>query len=140
MTIWDIGANVGLYTLVGARHTEPTGHVYAFEPMPRNLAFLRHHINQNGLRSVTVVPGAVADSPGVLRMAEGDSPSEFHIDRDGGFEVNSIVLDRWFQSHATDKPDIVKIDVEGAEHLVLQGGNQVFQENAYPLYSSIYSM
>jgi hypothetical protein len=54
MTVWDIGANVGLYTLLSARVAGPTGRVYAFEPIPRNLRFLRRQIALNGLTNVEV--------------------------------------------------------------------------------------
>jgi len=95
MTVWDIGANVGLYTLPSARAVGPTGHVVAFEPMPRNLGFLRRHLTLNGLDDVLVCDVAVSDATGALRMAEGDSPSEFHADTGGSFEVKAVTLDDW---------------------------------------------
>ena len=73
-SVWDIGANVGLYTLPSARAVGPSGQVVAFEPMPRNLGFLRRHLTLNGLEGVMVRDVAVSDATGTLTMAEGDSP------------------------------------------------------------------
>lgn len=59
MTVWDIGANVGLYTLAAARVVRPGGRVAAFEPLPRNLGFLRRHLDLNGCAGVD--PGVVPE-------------------------------------------------------------------------------
>jgi hypothetical protein len=66
MTVWDVGANVGLYTLPSARAVGPTGRVYAFEPMPRNLDLLRRHVAMNRLPNVEICEAAVADTGGDL--------------------------------------------------------------------------
>ena len=92
MTVWDIGANVGLYTLPSARAVGPAGHVVAFEPMPRNLGFLRRHLTLNGLEGVAVCAVAVSDATGTVRMAEGDSPSEFHAEAGGSVEVKAVTI------------------------------------------------
>ena len=87
MTVWDIGANVGLYTLPSTHAAGSTVRVYAFEPLPRNLEYLRQHVLLNHLINVLIVPSAVGDAMGVLQMAEGDSPSEFHVDPRGDITV-----------------------------------------------------
>ena len=60
--VWDVGANVGLYTLPSARAVGPTGRVYAFEPMPRNLGLLRRHLAMNRLSNVEIYDVAVGDT------------------------------------------------------------------------------
>jgi FkbM family methyltransferase len=122
MTVWDIGANVGLYTLPSARAVGSAGHVVAFEPMPRNLHFLRRHLALNGFGGVAVCEAAVSDEAGTLRMEEGDSPSEFHADPGGGWTVRAITLDEWLSESGALPPDVVKIDVEGSDDAVLRGG------------------
>src|ERR1051325_10632497 len=87
LTVWDIGANVGLFTLPSAKVIGIAARVYAFEPMPRNLGYLRRHVELNSLGNVEIVPFAVSDKDGKLRMADGDTPSEFHIDAEGRFEI-----------------------------------------------------
>lgn len=62
MTMIDVGANIGYYTLLAARAVEQSGHVYAFEPMPTTVALLRKNVEENGYSDrVTIVPKAVAD-------------------------------------------------------------------------------
>ena len=83
MTVWNIGANVGLYALASALAVGPAGRVYAFEPMPRNAHFLRQHVVLNHLTNIEVCEMAVAEHGLTLSMTEGDSPSEFHADPEG---------------------------------------------------------
>lgn len=133
MTVWDIGANVGLYTLPSAKAVGSAAHVYAFEPLPRNLEYLRQHVSLNQLANVVIVPAAVGDVRGVLRMAEGDSPSEFHVDPLGDIDVSVIALDDWRGESGSSSPDLVKIDVEGAEAEVLRGGAGTFSKYRPPI-------
>ena len=67
----------------------------AFEPMPRNLKHIRRHLSLNHLANVVIVPYAVSDKSGTIRMSEGDSPSEFHADPQGLFEMVAIARDSW---------------------------------------------
>lgn len=134
MSIWDIGANAGLYTLASARAVGSHGSVYAFEPMQHNQQNLRRHLLLNGTRNVVVVPVAVAENTGKIRMAEGDSPSEFHIESQGSIEVLVVDLDSWFAENHPAPPDLVKIDVEGAEDAVLRGGARTFSEHQPVIY------
>lgn len=136
--VYDIGANVGLYTLASARAITESGRVYAFEPMPRNLAYLREHVRVNRLENVQIVPAAVADTDGMLRFAEGDSPSEFHASAVGEHTVRAVALDRWMEDVAARPPTHVKIDVEGAEDAVLRGGARMFHKHKPMIYLALH--
>jgi len=138
MVVWDVGANAGLYTLPSARAVAPGGRVHAFEPMARNVRFLRRHIAMNRLVNVDVHETAVADVTGTLRMAEGDSPSEFHVDPSGDHEVAVTTLDAWRAASASPPPDVVKIDVEGSEGAVLLGGARTLSEERPPIFLSLH--
>ena len=138
MTVWDIGANVGLYTLPSARAVGPSGQVVAFEPMPRNLGFLRRHLTLNGLEGVVVCDVAVSDATGTLKMAEGDSPSEFHADAGGSVEVRAVTLDDWLSESGAPPPDVVKIDVEGSDDAVLRGGARSFAKYRPSIYLALH--
>ena len=137
-TVWDIGANVGLYAVASARAAGSTGTVVAFEPIPLNLDFLRRHKDLNRLDNLTVVEAAVFDRSGALHMQFGDSPSEFHVSDEGAIEVDAIDLDTWSRASAGGAPDIVKIDVEGAEAAVLRGGHDVFSRHRPLVYLALH--
>ncbi len=135
---WDIGANVGLYTLPVARRVGPSGSVFAFEPMPRNLEVLRRHIAMNGIGNVIVVAAAVGDEIGTMRMAEGETPSEFHADPAGTLSVPSITLDSWQVESKSPLPRIIKMDVEGAEAAVLRGAKNVVVQARPLIYVALH--
>jgi FkbM family methyltransferase len=119
--VWDIGANVGLYSLAAAGHCQ---RIFAFEPLPRNVALLRRHLQLNRITNVEIVEAAVGATSGVAFLIDGDSPSEARVTASGGLAVAAITLDEWRDSHAAPLADVVKIDVEGAEFEVLGGGRR----------------
>ncbi len=121
MVVWDLGANVGLYSLCASRKVEPNGKVYAFEPIAENIALLQRNLELNAADNVAIVQKAASDFDGVARMERGDSCSEWHIAPSGRQEVPTIRLDSWMRSESAPPPHILKIDVEGAESSVLLG-------------------
>lgn len=137
-TVWDVGANVGLYALPSARACGPGGRVFAFEPMPRNVDYLRRHLAMNVLQNVVIVEAAVGRRPGRLRMANGGSPSESHVDPDGALEVAAIALDQWRTACDAPAPALVKIDVEGAEVDVLEGARETLARHLPPIYLALH--
>lgn len=126
--VYDIGAHVGFYTLLFAQLVGPSGHVYAFEPNPRNLAYLRTHIKLNHYRNVTLVPSALSDTTGPLRF-EGQlgSNATGHLSDTGSIEVQSFRLDEWIRQHRPKQPDYLKVDIEGAEARMLAGATQTLR-------------
>lgn len=60
--VCDIGANVGFYTLLGAVLTGERGHIYSFEPRPRNVEILVRHLSMNQIENATVFSAALSDS------------------------------------------------------------------------------
>lgn len=118
---FDVGANVGLYTLLFARYT---GHVYAFEPLPRNVQLLSRTVELNGARNVTIVPCAVSDSTGLATFEEGNNWATGKLSSGGKQPVATVSLDH-FVSVCQVHPDLVKIDVEGAELAVLEGARHM---------------
>ena len=78
MTVMDIGANVGLFTLVAAHQVGTTGRVHAFEPTPELAAHILRNLKLNGLENVAVNPIAVSDDAGhaTLHFAQPGDPGE----------------------------------------------------------------
>lgn len=123
--VYDVGANVGYYSLAAARVVGTHGRVYAFEPVERNLDYLRQHIALNKCSNIEIVPFAVAQKPGTRHFSVGVSPSEGHLEAMGGITVDVVSLDSITESGAIRPPDVIKIDAEGAETEVLMGAEQV---------------
>lgn len=119
--IFDIGANVGFYTLLASELTGSQGHVYAFEPVPRNLAYLKQHLQLNRVLNVTVIEAAVSDHAGMCFFDDSVGAAAGHIASRGGLSVETVKLDELVAGGELPLPGYIKIDVEGAELLVLAG-------------------
>jgi FkbM family methyltransferase len=119
--VFDVGANVGFYTLLAAVAMGPSGRVVAFEPLPRNLAHLRAHVRLNALPNVEVRACAVADASGTAAFLEGPNPSMGALADGGEVQVMVVAIDELTAAGSLPNPDLMKIDVEGAEARVLDG-------------------
>jgi FkbM family methyltransferase len=125
-TFYDVGANVGFMALVGAQLVGPTGRVVAFEPNPRLAAAARANAALNGLAQVEVHELALADHEGTARFVVPEESSGAHLaavqDSAGeSFDVAVTTLDAFLARSACPPPTAIKLDVEGAEVLALQG-------------------
>jgi len=132
--IWDIGANLGLFSFAAAVTAGPSGRVLAVEPDALLVRMLRRSAAANhGHAPVEVLPVAVADDVGVARFhIARRNRSTSHLDgfgtsQTGGIRATELVptvtLD-WLAAHFP-MPGVVKIDVEAAELKVLAGGAAV---------------
>jgi FkbM family methyltransferase len=127
--VYDIGANVGYYTLLSSLHVGEKGHVYSFEPLPMNIYYLRRHIAMNQLQNVSVVEAAVSDSCDKVYFDEGPNRFMGKISSDGTIEVQTFDLDSLSEQGRIDFPDVMKIDVEGAELSVLRGAKGIIHKS-----------
>lgn len=122
---FDVGAHVGFYSLLASRQVGETGRVVAFEPSPRNLAYLERHLRLNAVGNVTLFKAAVAEHPGKARFHEDGVHTMGKMSESGGLTVDSVALDDLFTHGLVPLPDCIKIDVEGAEAAVLRGARQI---------------
>lgn len=128
----DVGANVGTYTMQGSRLCGPGGRVIAFEPAPRNVAFLERHIRLNGLTNVTIIEAALSDRDDSARFTTTPDRVTSHLSADGEIEVACWRLDTLVMQKRVPPPDCIKIDVEGAECSVLRGAEAVLSGSTGP--------
>jgi FkbM family methyltransferase len=138
-TVYDVGANIGFFTILCSRLVGPQGKVYAFEPIPENVVTLRHNIALNRLTNVVVVERALSASTGTAEMfvspwsafhslnVDGASKRENHGPDGGEITVETITLDEFVLQQGISVPDLVKLDVEGAELLVLEGMHETLR-------------
>jgi FkbM family methyltransferase len=130
MTVLDIGAQSGFYSLLFSRLVGPGGHVVAFEPLPANFRLLEQNLQLNGIRNVTVRREAVAESSGemsfefphhVTSLVAGPVLEE---DNQGTMRVKGVSLDDCFFD--SERPiDVIKMDIEGAECQALRGARRI---------------
>ena len=121
MVVFDVGAHVGSYTMHASRLCGSHGHVFAFEPVPANLRYLKRHIELNHLTNVTVIEAALSDIDGPARFAPAPDGVTSHLSPKGALEVSCHRLDTLVSEGIVPAPDCIKIDVEGAEAAVLRG-------------------
>ncbi|MCK4735841.1 MAG: FkbM family methyltransferase, partial [Methanophagales archaeon] len=119
--VYDIGAHVGFYTLLASELVSGGGRVIAFEPAFRNLKYLKKHVEINHCANVKIIEAAVSDKSGISHFNEGHSSSMGHLSEDGNLTVDTVSIDKLVGAGKIPAPDYIKIDVEGAELLVLKG-------------------
>ncbi len=137
--IYDVGAHMGYYTIIGSLAVGPSGRVIAFEPLPFNLKQLRRHIHLNGCQNVTVVDKCVGERSGRARFSPGTGTGTGCLAPDGTLEVDVISLDDAVSNGALPPPDVMKIDVEGAELSVLKGAAKVIARSRPTILLSLHS-
>jgi FkbM family methyltransferase len=127
--IFDLGAHAGFYTLLASVLVGPRGKVFAFEPFPRNLVYLKEHLRLNNIHNVTVVEAAVSDKCGTAFFDEGPSSSQGHIFPNGRLQVETVAMDELVASRKLPTPDYIKIDIEGTEALALSGAKSMLAQS-----------
>jgi len=123
MTVIDIGANLGVYSLPMARLVDRTGQVFAYEPGSETRALLKRSREQNAAVNLNISSFALSDSEREGRLVFGGS-SELNAlgDSGAGETVRITSLDGEDAARGWPSPDFMKIDAEGEEERILSGG------------------
>src|SRR5262252_4403222 len=139
MTVFDIGAHIGLFGLGAAQRVGQSGRVVAFEPAPQTLAVLRRHVAYNGFeRLIDVQPVVVSDSEQPVSFFVYQASMAASMSRANVEDLNpeqrttpaqevlvpALTLDAFCRERSM-RPDVIKIDVEGAEYRVLNGAREL---------------
>jgi len=135
MTFYDVGANIGFFSLMAARIVGSQGRVVSFEADPEIAARLRENLARNQFTHAQVAQKAVWSEPATVSFARVDpntSPDRGlgHVSTDGSttgtIAVEAVSLDQYTASHPP--PDFLKCDVEGAEVAVFQGASRLLSD------------
>jgi FkbM family methyltransferase len=135
MTIYDIGANIGFFSLLAARLTGESGKVTSFEADPEIAARLREHIARNEFANISVQEMAVWSESRLVPFARADAATSpdrglGHVDLSaaGGniAEVQGVSLDDF--ARGAPAPDFIKCDAEGAEVEIFRGARKLLAE------------
>jgi FkbM family methyltransferase len=133
--VLDVGANLGLYTLLLARQVGSEGRVTAFEPDPDSFALLRENLEANGFGDgqgrVALYQKAVSDRDGTLRLFLAESNKGDHRTYDSqdgrrSVEIEAVALDTLLPPG--ERVDVVKMDIQGSELSALRGMTRLLSE------------
>jgi len=141
MTVLDIGAHHGLYTLLASKRVGPSGRVFAFEPSPRERKALQWNVGLNRCKNVLIEELALGKEEGEGRLYVVDGhetgcnslrpPASAGATSPVAVRVSS--LDAWLRTHDVKTVDFIKLDVEGGELAVLQGARKILEVRPRPV-------
>lgn len=134
--VYDLGANVGFYSLLASVLTGPEGRVFSFEPAPENLKFLRKHLELNKVTNCRVLDAAVSASDGTANFDPGPNLSMGRLTKESrtGVSVRTVALDSLVADGELPPPNVVKCDIEGAEYDALTGAAAILARHTPTIF------
>ena len=126
MTVFDIGAQAGIYTLLFSRLVGPRGKVFAFEPCPFENRNLLRHVRLNSLSNVVVISAALADRPGLGRFSIDAKQTENSLSSNSCSPL--FVPTARLDDLDLPPPDLIKMDIEGGESDALVGAERILRD------------
>jgi FkbM family methyltransferase len=145
---FDVGANVGYYTVLGSRLVGERGQIVSFEPLVRNLSHLYRHVTINKLQNVSIIPSACSDKISLESFSSGQNTAMGYLTNEDKLEKNSVSNNLTLVSTVTLDavaerlkivPKVIKIDVEGAELSVLRGARETVLPAKPKIFLSLHS-
>ena len=127
-TVYDIGAHVGYFSVLCSGIAGRNGKVYAFEPVPMNLKFLRKHIKINKCDNIKVFSTCVSDMVGEEYFNNNQGSATGHLSSQGKLRVSVNTLDNLLNAGELNPPDFIKINAEGAEQSILSGSMKIIEK------------
>ena len=131
---FDIGANVGSFSLIASKQVQSAGKVYAFEPVHQTFKQLTYNYSLNQFTQTTLIRKAVANKNGQIELNVSDQSNTGmssilnHDAENGKIEiVPCITLDDFVVENKISTINLIKMDIEGAEYLALQGMSHILQ-------------
>jgi FkbM family methyltransferase len=141
MTVLDLGAHHGLYTLLASKRVGKHGRVISFEPSPRERRALRLHVAMNRCWNVEMQGAALGDenTDANLFVVQGGQTGCNSLrppvveSGTAPVRVRVMRLDDWLAERKISQVDFIKLDVEGAELTVLKGATKLFKRQPRPV-------
>jgi FkbM family methyltransferase len=129
-TVIDVGSNLGYYALLASRLVGPHGRVFAFEPTPSTFRSLVKNVALNDCHNIRPYQAALSDSCGQISVIEDVQDDYNRIavrDETGRHRVPCITLDAFVEEQRIERIDLIKVDIEGAEHKFLVGARKTIE-------------
>ena len=133
ITVLDLGANIGYYSLLAGKQIGEKGKVFAFEPWHESFSLLQKNIEVNGFKNIIPVAKAVSNQCGRQKLFLASDPGQHSLGGDANcesVEVDVTSVDE-FVREQNISVDLVKMDVEGAEMSVLEGMAETISKNPH---------
>ena len=137
MTVLDIGGHIGFYTLLAAELVGNTGRVFAFEPEAENFAVLSKNVAAAKYANVQLLQKAVTDKVGEIQLFISSQGNDRHsvyenprsILAEPHVNVASTSIDRFLEAAGWPRVDVIKMDIEGAEPLAIEGMTELLSRS-----------
>jgi FkbM family methyltransferase len=140
MTVFDVGANIGIYSLLSAKYVGGHGSVHAFEPSPNTFAQLQVNVGLNAFTCIHLIQSAVREVSATSMLYLYEQNAMNSLSRQewvgkplGQVEVQTVSLDEYVSTQELAHVDLLKVDVEGAELAVLQGARRLLSGSNPPV-------
>lgn len=141
-TVVDVGANMGVLSLVFRKYVGAQGRVYAYEPHPVTFTYLKENILLNGADNIRAFNAAIGESKRTVPLTRNRNDTQNFItnDRQKGIEVSQETLDSVMNDQGIDRIDLLKVDTEGYELRVFQGASNVLRRTHVVIFEAIEDM
>jgi FkbM family methyltransferase len=132
--VFDVGANIGYYTLIFANTVGDKGRVFAFEPCPRNIRNLENNVRRNSFQNIVIERTALGENSQTMQMY---FPCDVQFGAGGFFkarsylaqqEVGVVTLDDFIKKEGITRIDFLKLDIEGGEIFALRGMSETLNQ------------
>jgi FkbM family methyltransferase len=142
MVILDIGANIGIFSLVASKALKNTGQIYAFEPADEPHERAGKNIHINNFNNISLIKKGISDKAGFIEFniceddaynSIGDAPMDKIVKK---VKIDVTSIDEFCKEKNIMKVDLIKIDTEGAEFLAIQGGKKLLSSEDAPVIFS----
>lgn len=132
----DIGANIGTFSLVASDVVGETGKVIAFEAHPVTASYMEKNISLNKKTNISLIQKALGEKAGVIGFSNDGYDDVNHVAVESKLKVEIVKLDDCEEMQHIDRIKLIKLDVEGFELFVLQGGEKTFSKAQYVLFEA----